>query len=331
MEIVYFPSPPNLPRIVHLKSFNRLDELAPRTASLADLLRGSVNKDYVVRPAGLAFHDGRLYICDAELAVVHDWDLRTGQARRWGQSGDVRLSKPVAVAVSDDGRVFVADAGRGEVMVFDPEDGSLRRLRPADRAEWRPTAIAVAGSKVYVGDIHAHQIDVLDRDTGLLDESFGGAGSIAGRMYFPMGIAVNGEGRMAISDMMNSRVQMFDAQYRFLWSAGQPGNRYGDMGKPRHLAVGPDGALFVADAEFSHIHVWDERGRLLMLFGGPEDRAGGTPMPVGVAVAPVVPDHIAALVPTDFDAGYFVFVSNSVGGKRISLYAVGARRESAGR
>jgi DNA-binding beta-propeller fold protein YncE len=150
-------------------------------------------------------------------------------------------------------------------------------------------------------------------------------------MYFPMGIAVNGEGRMAISDMMNSRVQMFDAQYRFLWSAGQPGNRYGDMGKPRHLAVGPDGALFVADAEFSHIHVWDERGRLLMLFGGPEDRAGGTPMPVGVAVAPVVPDHIAALVPTDFDAGYFVFVSNSVGGKRISLYAVGARRESAGR
>ncbi len=282
----------------------------------------------VARPAGLAFHDGHLYVCDAERAVVHDWDLRKGQGRLIGQFSDLKLAKPVAVAVGDDGRVFVADTDRAEVIVFDPEGRAARRLRPANRVEWRPTAIAVSGSKVFVGDIHFHCIDVFDGDTGLLVDSLGGAGSDAGRMYYPMGIVVDHGGRMAISDMMNSRVQMFDDQHQFLWSAGRPGNRLGDMGKPRQLAVGPDGVLFVTDAEFNHVHVLDDRGRLLMMFGGPEERPGGTPMPVGIAVAVAVPDHIAALVPKDFDAGYFVFVGNSVGGKRIGLYAVGVGRES---
>jgi DNA-binding beta-propeller fold protein YncE len=122
--------------------------------------------------------------------------------------------------------------------------------------------------------------------------------------------------------MMNARVQVFDGQGRPVLSMGRPGNRYGDLGKPRHLAVGPDQTIFIADMEFAHVHLFDKEGRLLMLFGGAEDRPGGTPMPVGVAVARSLPDAVASLVPADFAASYFVFVTNTIGTKRIGLYAV---------
>jgi hypothetical protein len=63
-----------------------------------------------------------------------------------------------------------------------------------------------------------------------------------------------------------------------------------------------------------------------MSLGEPQDQPGGTPLPVGVAIAPTLPDRLASLVPADFNARYFLFVSNSVGSRRISLFAIGERR-----
>jgi len=63
-----------------------------------------------------------------------------------------------------------------------------------------------------------------------------------------------------------------------------------------------------------------------MLLGGPGPAPGATPMPLGVAVAADVPESIRALVPGDFDAKYFLFVTNSLGSDRIGLYALGLSR-----
>jgi hypothetical protein len=79
----------------------------------------------------------------------------------------------------------------------------------------------------------------------------------------------------------------------------------------------------VADPAFSVVHLFDLQGRLLMLLGGAHGDAGGTPLPTGVAVARQVPDRVAGLVPAGFSADYFLFVSNSIGDRRISLYAIG--------
>ncbi len=155
-------------------------------------------------------------------------------------------------------------------------------------------------------------------------------GTEAGAFYYPMGLAATNAGGLLVSDTMNARVQVFDqaldASRSQRLSFGGPGNRFGDMGKPRHLAVGPDGTVFIADAEFAVIHLYNARGQLLMLVGGPTDEPGGTPLPRGVAVATVLPDRLASLVPTNFDAKYFLFVTNAIGDRRISLFAVGVRR-----
>ena len=49
-------------------------------------------------------------------------------------------------------------------------------------------------------------------------------------------------------------------------------------------------------------------------------------MPFGVAVAENLPDNLESLVPEDFDAQYYVFVTNTIGAKRINLFAIGKHR-----
>ncbi len=63
-----------------------------------------------------------------------------------------------------------------------------------------------------------------------------------------------------------------------------------------------------------------------MLVGSPDDKPGGTPMPLGIAAARTVPEAIASLVPKDFQVDYYFFVSNAIGAKRMSVFAVGSAR-----
>ena len=323
---VYFPSPPAQAHVVHLKSFNALGDLIPRRGRLRDIFRGRPVSPHVGTPSGIAYRDGALYVCDTHQNVVHAWDLTSGEARRIGGGGDVVLAKPVDVAVDAAGVCYVADTERAEVVAYDARGGPVGRYAPPGTERFKPTAVAVHGSTLYVADIAAHRIEVFSRADGGHLATVGEVGSGSGHFYFPTGVATDGAGNLFVSDMMNGRVQVFDHTYRFLSSMGQPGSRYGDMAKPRHLAVGPDGVVFIADVGFAHVHLFNMQGQLLMLLGGPEDQPGGTPMPVGVAVAVTLPEHLTRLVPADFDAHYYLFVTNSIGRKRISLFAIGTGR-----
>ncbi|MFQ5495948.1 MAG: hypothetical protein ACE5EX_11270, partial [Phycisphaerae bacterium] len=288
-NLAYFPPPPAQPRVAHLKSFNNLYDLVRPRITFRDRLRGGPISPYVQRPAGVAVWGDHLYICDAALGVVHEWNLTTGEARRiggatgGGSEGEARLSKPVDVALGADGTLYVADTQRGRVIVYDSSGAARRTMRPHGVDDYRPVSVALDGSMLYVADIVGHRIDGFSTESGEYLGSVGGVGSEPGRFYFPMGVAVDDAGRVYVSDMMNARAVVLDADDRTVRSMGRPGNRYGDMGKPRHLAVGPDGVIFVADAEFQRVHLFDGDGRLLMLLGAPEEETGELPLPTGVA------------------------------------------------
>ncbi len=323
-RVAYFPPPPSAARVVHLKSFNRLSDLVAQPASFIERVRGGAISPQVVTPAGIAYTDDHLYVCDTTLNVVHDWNLSTGDAKRIGESSerDVSLKKPVDVAVDEAGIVYVADTSRGAVYAYDASGNTVARFRHSQSGEYKPVAVAVRGSALYVADIASHRVDVFSTPDAKHIASIGQVGSEPGAFYYPMGVATTPDGGLAVSDMMNARVQVVDASNEAVATMGQPGDRYGDMGKPKHLAVGFDGVIFIADPEFARIHLFDSQGRLLMLLGS----TTSTPMPIGVAVAATLPDALTSLVPADFDAQYYLFATDAAAPHRISLFAVGARR-----
>lgn len=341
---VFFPAPPSPPHAVHLISFNSLDDLVPRRMSLHDVLLGLAPGPYCQTPSGVAWHGDTLYLCDTGRNVVHAWNLRTGEARRVGASGPGTLAKPVAVAVNEAGQVYVADTERGEVVAFDAHGAYGSSLRPEDaEAPFRPVGLAWHSGELYVADVAAHRVHVFDADgawTRTLGDSSDGES-----FYFPMAVTVDADGRALVADMMNARVVAFAADGSVVASIGQPGDRYGDLGKPRGLAVWssprgsaaaatgsqdtpadstPAGIVFIADSEFRYVHLFDAAGQLLMLLGGPRDEPGGTPMPAGATVATALPPALAALSPEDFDVYCYLFVTNTYGAKRVSLFAIGA-------
>lgn len=336
-ELVYFPAPPAQARVVHLKSFNSIEELIPRRAHWLDSFLGEATSTSVGTPSGLAYRDDHLYICDTTINAVQDWDISTGKVTRIG--GDGTLRKPISVAVDDNRHMYVADTARGEIVEFDAQSKYVRSLKPPAVESYRPVALCVVDKTLYAADISRHSIDRFSLSDGSHIGSIGAVGSGVGQLYYPMGVAGRG-GEVYVSDSFNGRVQVFRDEGKPPRTFGQPGDRYGDLGKPKQLSVGPDGTVFVADPDFAHVHLFNKEGQLLMLLGGPEDRAGGTPMPVSTAVCEfkqgppievdsvtyptyLVPSTLSQLVPADFDVSYFLFVANTVGSKRISLFAVG--------
>ena len=325
VDAVYFPPPPTTARVVHLKSFNNLNDLVPGRIALRDMFRGRPVSPHVNNPAGIAYHDGHLYIWDTGFGVVHDWSLTTGAAKRLGGSRELTLDVPVAVCVDEGGTVFVADTGRGEVVSFDSTGDPGTRFKPADRAAFKPVAVAAREGRLYVSDLARLRIEIFSTTHGTHLSGFE-ARDTDGGWALPIGLAAGRTGRLYVSDMAGGRALVFGRNDSSVRTIGRRGNRYGDLGQPKHLAIGPDGVIFVADAEFGHVHLFSDDGQLLMLIGGPDDHPGGTPMPVGVAAAPTLPDRLTALVPRDFAARYYLFVTNAVGKKRVSLFAVGESR-----
>lgn len=322
---VYFPPSPATAHVVHLKSFNRLSDLVPRRPTFIELIRGEGISAHVSIPAGVAVRGSKLYLCDTEQSVVHVWNLETGAPERLGARGDAILQTPVAVCVDDRGVAYVADTGRGEVLAFEPGGALSRVYRPEGKRTLRPVAVAVREGTLFVADLENASVRVFDAASGEATSTIT-LSAKAGAAVMPLGLAVDSDGRLFVTDAMGGRVLILDADGALQGTISQRGDRVGDLGQPKHLALGPGGVLFVADAEFAHVHLFNDAGQLLMLLGGPQDRAGGTPMPLGVAVAPSLPESIRALVPDGFDAAYFLFVTDTLGSTRVSLFAVAAER-----
>jgi len=325
-ELAYFPAPPSSPHFVHLKSFNRLADLVPSRSTFVDIMRGQSASPFVDTPAGIAYHDGHLYVCDVTLRTVHDWNLNSGEANRLSIAGSKPLKTPTAVAVDWKGRIYVADAGRGEVETFNADGHSGAALKPPGSEAFRPVALAIHGDEIFVADSAGAQVFVFAAGDGHVVRTIGGASENSTQHFLPMGVAVSDDGTTFITDMMGGRVLVFTGDGKFLRAFGERGDRYGDMAEPRQIAAASDSVLFIADPEFAHVHIFNEKGDFLMLLGAPNGKLGATPLPVGVAIAQSLPEPITRLVPADFDAKYFLFVSNSIGDRRISLYAVGGPR-----
>ncbi len=86
------------------------------------------------RPVAVAVGPaGSLYAVEAERGVVLRWDTGRRLSRRLGADGSGALADPTDLVVSGDGRVFVADAGLGAVLVYD-DLGALVRAVPGEAA-----------------------------------------------------------------------------------------------------------------------------------------------------------------------------------------------------
>jgi len=248
---------------------------------LAELSGLSMPSDVVVG------EDGSVYVVDGGNHQVAVFDARGQKRTTLGMLGSAegQFQSPVGIGLGADGELWVADKGNRRLVMFDAGGRPVRTFGlKADGEDLVPVDVAVGpdGSEVFVTANNTHQVVVFS-DHGEFLRSWGGEGDAAGQFRFPATIAIDAAGNVYVVDVLNARVQKFDAMGKHLLTIGERGGRAGTFFRPKGVAVDVSGNVYVSDSFLGVVQVFDAKGTLRYVLG--ENGAAVVyETPVGLAV-----------------------------------------------
>lgn len=288
-----WPPQPLTTRIEFVRSIvsdESLDRDTTFSERLLNFLGGeTATPNRIVEPMGVAVSDDgqRLYVSDfAQLAVfVFDFS-RKGFAKIGEQE---KLARPVGLALDAQENLYVVEQEKKGVSVFDRRGKPLRFI--SHPSVERPSGIAIDRDrgKIFLADTghtrsEEHTVKIFDLNGELVGAIGHGKGGEPGQFLFPTYLTVDPKGNLYVTDTMNSRVQMFDPDGKYVKSFGERGNSWGMFDKPKGVALDNFGNLYVADSGWSNVQIFNPKGQVLLFFGGRGPIPGMLKNPTAIAI-----------------------------------------------
>lgn len=240
-----------------------------------------------------------------------------------GESERPWLVQPVGIAVSADGRIFIADPGAHCIHVVQPEKKEYDLITETKFGKLRsPVGLAFDGEgRLYVSDSERHSVIRFDDDLDAEREFSGtfarptGVSIVGSTLYVvdtgvhkvfrcdldgrPLGefgrhgfgsgefnypVQVAVRESVYVTDALNYRVQKFDLAGKHLRTIGTQGNVPGRFASPKAAALDSDGNLYVTDALMDNFQIFSPAGQLLLVVGRKGTRSGEFMSPGGIAI-----------------------------------------------
>ena len=225
---------------------------------------------------------GHLYIADTLNHRVRRVDAATGmittvaglgRPRCFGDGGlaeEAGLNEPAALAVSDEGVLYIADQSNNRVRAVDLTTGVI-------------CTVAGTGMAGYNGD---------------------GAAAVETALAGPSGLALASDGTLFIADSFNGRIRAVDPVTGMIRTVVGDGGEYryqgpdeppsSSLSRPSGIALDEEGNLFFTDSDNHLVRRWDRTtGRIERIagvgvahYGGDEGAAleAGLSYPFGIVV-----------------------------------------------
>ena len=283
---IVWPNPPAIPRIRYINWYasDKVKRDASGTvqkkSAWMDRLAGTQTQEEafklpfsLLEPNGLAVDSkGNIYVADHRVGAIFIFNPETKDVDMIKHRVNANFNHIIGLAMDDNDRLFVSDPGLRHILVFNAQhkvediitDGMVQ---PANMAIDRENRL------LYVSDIDLDQVLVYDADSFKLLRKIGTTGhhhelTTPGDFSKPTGLAVDKDGNLYVADTMNNRVQVFDAEGKFIRQYGKNGDGPGDFARPKGVAIDSDGHIWVADGLQDRVQVFNQDWQLLISFGG---------------------------------------------------------------
>jgi sugar lactone lactonase YvrE len=205
---------------------------------------------------------GNFYVVDTGNYRVQKFGPDRRFLTAWGEkgSGNGQFEGALDVAVDGQGRVYVVDAGRGDIpdeapaiQIFDAEGRFLAAWGEHGSGEGQlidPSGLAIdANGDVWVADFGNNRVQQFSPD-GMFLTAWGESGSKAGQFFNLTDVAIDAHGRIWVSDWRNGRVQVFEPDGMFVAVWGNEGKlSERRMRGPNSLVLDGAGSVYVADID----------------------------------------------------------------------------------
>jgi uncharacterized protein (TIGR03663 family) len=274
------------------------DKQVNTPATLTIGQRGS-GDGQLTAPKGLAVaSDGSILVTDSGNHRIEKFDSSGKFLLAFGSqgNGDGMFQEPWGVAVAPNGTIYVADTWNHRIERFDASgkfqsawgqfgDSSGQAAPDKGTLLYGPRAVAVdAQGNVYVADTGNKRIIKFDANGQVLG-SFGGAGTAAGQLAEPVGIALSAQtGDIYVADTWNHRVQRFSKDFAPIsqWTvAGWDTTSV--LNKP-YIALDASDNVYLTDPENHRVLKYTNDGKLLAVLGKPGIDLASFNLPTGIAL-----------------------------------------------
>jgi len=330
-EPIFYPPPPEMPRLQFLKSFSGPDNLGgSKAGGFQSFILGEPQTEQgISKPYGMAIHDGKIYVCDVGKRRVEVLDLRK---RKFSYlTKDQRLVNPVNIFITRDGTKYIADPSAGAVFVFDSSDELSAIL--GRNLGISPIDVIVRGRQCFVSDYKSNQIVVLDINTQMELARIGEAGAAQpqgttpelppGQFLLISDLALDQQGNIYVTDKAAARITQFDYNGKLKRIIGRWGSNIDEFVRPKGIATDASQRIWVVDAASEVAKIYDDQARLLLFFGLPGNKPGMMNLPADIVVDYENVEYFQQYAVRGARLEFLVLVSNQYGPNKISVYGFG--------
>ena len=330
---VFFPPPPEKPRLQFLKSFSGPEDLgAVKTSAFEKFIVGEPEREEGIKiPYGVAIYEGKIYVCDVGKRMIEVFDLKN---RTFSYlTKDRRLMNPVNIYIDDDGTKYVADPTAGLVFVFDDNNNIAGML--GKEAKINPIDVAVRGSLCYVTDFTSNQIVILEKTTGREIMRLGRKTEpqkqaeplielADGEFSLISNLALDRQGNIYVTDKTGARITQFDRSGVFRRTIGRLGLNIDEFIRPKGIAIDNEDRIWVVDAGSEVAKIYNQQEQLLLFFGLPGNEPGMMNLPTKIVLDYDNIKHFEQYAVEGANIEFLVLVTNQYGPNKISVYGFGS-------
>jgi sugar lactone lactonase YvrE len=227
----------------------------------------------LAEPYGMAVDSrGSLYVADQKVGAIFIFNTETREVELIRNKTHAHFVRIIGLALDDNDRLFVSDPGLRHILVFNSAHKAEDVITDGLVS---PGAMAIdrENRQLYVSDIELDQVLVYDADSLKLIRKIGATGhnhelTTPGDFAKPTGLAVDSDGNLYVADTLNNRIEVFDADGKFISTFGKAGDGPGYFARPKGVAIDSDDHVWVADGMQDRVQVFNKEAQLLIAFGG---------------------------------------------------------------